>query len=299
MAKPRVSILPDRGVISVHGGDARSFLQGIVSNDADKVTADRAGYGAFLTPQGKYLFDFFMSECDGIVIIETERDRIADFIKRLNLYKLRADVALEDASERYKVLVAFGQNALNVLSLESSPGHCMSIGDGHACTDPRLPEAGARIILPNDDASAMLNDPTFEPVDASIYDAHRIMLGLPDSSRDMIIDKSVLLENGFDELNGIDWQKGCYMGQEVTARTKHRGLLKKRLMPVSFEGAAPDPGTAIMAGDREIGEMRSSCDSMGLALIKLEYLDKDAKPSTPLTANGSSLTPVKPSWMTL
>lgn len=303
MSKPSVSILPNRGVIVVKGDDARSFLQGIVSNDTSKVTPDQAGYGAFLTPKGKYLFDFFMSECDGSIVIETERDRIPDFIKRLSLYKLRSQVELEDASPRHTVLAAFGTSALEAFSLSSTPGHCLSMGSGLIYTDPRLAEAGARLILPADEVDSVLSDSSFVPADAGTYDAHRISLGLPDSSRDMIVDKSVLLENGFDELNGIDWHKGCYMGQEVTARTKHRGLLKKRLLPVSIDGAMPNPGTPIMAGDREAGEMRSSCNTQGvvtgMALIKLDYLDDQANPVTPLTIGEAPLTPVKPHWMTL
>lgn len=299
MSKPKISLLPDRGIIRVRGVEARSFLQGIVSNDTAKITADTAGHGAFLTPQGKYLFDFFMLEYDGDILIETERHRISDFIKRLNLYKLRADVTLEDVSTELKVLAAFGKEALDVLSLRTTPGHCLSLGSGVTYTDPRVFEAGARFVMPREQVEVVLSDPEFDVTDNDRYDTHRISLGLPDASRDMVIDKSVLLENSFDELNGIDWHKGCYMGQEVTARTKHRGLLKKRLLPVTITGMAPDPGTTIMAGEKEAGEMRSSCGDMGMALIKLDYLDDQANATVPLTVGETSLKPIKPDWMTL
>ncbi len=295
MSEAKISILPDRGVIAISGDEARSFLQGIVSNDTEKVTPEQAGYGAFLTPQGKYLFDFFMAECGGLVFIETERDRIPDFIKRLSLYKLRAKVDLEDVSSDYLVGAAFGIGALDALSLPATAGTCVPYHSGIAFTDPRLVKAGARIILPLSETDFT----AFEMTEPGAYDAHRIVLGLPDSSRDLIVDKSVLLENGFDELNGIDWNKGCYMGQEVTARTKYRGLLKKRLLPVVIDGAAPEPGTPIMAGDREAGEMRSSCGSMGLALIRMDYLDDAANPTSPLSADQTSLTPKKPDWVNL
>ena len=295
MSETKISMLPDRGVITVTGDEARSFLQGIVTNDTEKVTPERAGYGAFLTPQGKYLFDFFMAEINDRILMETERERIPDFIKRLSLYKLRAKVELEDVSPDYCVAAAFGVGVLDAFSLPAAPGACIEIGSGIAFTDPRLMEAGARIIAPLNETVAFEN-PAVECAESAVYDAHRIALGLPDSSRDLIVDKSVLLENGFDELNGIDWHKGCYMGQEVTARTKHRGLVKKRLLPVTLDGAAPESGTPIMAGDREAGEMRSSCGSIGLALIRLGYLDDADSPATPLSAGKASLTPKKPAW---
>ncbi len=299
MTKPYISILPDRGVISVTGDDARTFLQGIVSNDTEKVSSDRTGFGAFLTPQGKFLFDFFMAEHDGQILIETDNGRIEEFIKRLSLYKLRANVTLTNITEGYNVAVVFGAGSLETLSLPAEPGACITYGSGIAFTDPRLSEAGARLIVPSNDTDDILNDPSFQATDAKSYDLHRIGLGLPDSSRDLIVEKSVLLENGFDELNGVDWHKGCYMGQEVTARTKHRGLVKKRLLPVTIEGSAPESGTPIMADDREAGEMRSSCGNEGMALIRLDYLDEAANPKSTLSAGQAVITPRKPDWMTL
>lgn len=299
MTKPNLTILPDRGLIAVAGDDARSFLQGIVSNDMEKVSQEKAGYGAFLTPQGKYLFDFFMVEHAGRILIETEVSRIPDFIKRLSLYKLRANVALNDVSGDYLVAAAFGPDSLAALSLPSEPGSCIITGACIAFTDPRLSDAGARLIISSDNSDDILSNPIFQHASLETYDIHRINLGLPDSSRDMVVEKSVLLENGFDELNGVDWHKGCYMGQEVTARTKHRGLLKKRLLPVTIDGAPPAAGTPIMAGDREAGEMRSSCGNAGMALIRLDYLDESVTPESPLRAGEATIMPKKPEWMTL
>jgi folate-binding protein YgfZ len=139
--------------------------------------------------------------------------------------------------------------------------------------------------------------PATLPTNASAedYAAHRLALGLPDGSKDMEAEKSVLLEGGFDELNGISWTKGCYMGQELTARTRYRGLLKRRLVPVAIEGPAPERGTLILATDgAEAGEMRSSHGAQGLALLRLEWLDKGA-----LAAGGARLTPQPPPWMKL
>jgi folate-binding protein YgfZ len=130
---------------------------------------------------------------------------------------------------------------------------------------------------------------------AADYDAHRLALGLPDGSKDMEAEKSVLLEGGFDELNGISWTKGCYMGQELTARTRYRGLLKRRLVPVAIEGRAPERGTPILTLEgAEAGEMRSSQGAQGLALLRLEWLEKGV-----LAAGGARLTPQPPPWMKL
>jgi folate-binding protein YgfZ len=131
------------------------------------------------------------------------------------------------------------------------------------------------------------------PGNADDYDRLRLSLGVPDGSRDLPVEKAILLENGFDELHGIDWQKGCYMGQELTARTKYRGLVRKRLLPVEIEGPLPAPGTPVMAGDKEAGEMRSGADGLGLALLRLEHLEDG------LRCGESRLKPHRPAWANL
>src|SRR5439155_25745083 len=133
----------------------------------------------------------------------------------------------------------------------------------------------------------------FSRVDFAAYDRHRLTLGIPDGSRDLVPDKSILLEAGFDELNGVDWQKGCYVGQELTARTKYRGLIKKRLFPVHIEGPAPPPGTMVTAEGRDAGEIRSSRDGEGLALLRLEAVDSGRA----LVADAATLVPIRPDWM--
>src|SRR5690606_13970341 len=137
------------------------------------------------------------------------------------------------------------------------PARVLPLGDGLVYVDPRLAGLGARALLPHDAAADLLCEAGLEPGDPEEYDRLRLRLGVPDGSRDLPIEKAILLENGFDELNGVDWQKGCYIGQELTARTKYRGLVRKRLLPVDIEGAAPEPGTKLMLGEQEAGEMRS------------------------------------------
>lgn len=292
MVERLCAVLEDRGVLEVTGADRCQFLQGLVSNDVAKATPDHALYAALLTAQGKYLHDFFVVALDDALYLDGEAARLADLKRRLGLYKLRAKVSLGEASDRYAVAAAFGDGALDALGLPLQRGAATRFADGVAYVDPRLAELGVRLLLPRSAGAAPLAERGFGISDAAAYDRLRLALGVPDGSRDLLVDKSILLESGFDELNGIDWQKGCYVGQELTARTKYRGLIKKRLMPVAVEGPLPPPGTPVMAGDQEAGEMRSGRDGIALALLRLEATT-DGKP---LTAAGAKLTPRKPVW---
>ncbi|MBL6957817.1 MAG: folate-binding protein YgfZ [Rhodospirillales bacterium] len=297
MAEGTYTVLEDRGLIGISGEEARDFLQGLISNDTMKTGPDQAIYAAFLTPQGKFLHDFFIIELDGSLLLDCEGDRLADLLKRLRMYKLRAQVDVEDRSPDFSVAALFGKDALSAAGLPEKPGSAAAFNGGVVFADPRLAAAGARAILPKDSAEAALTATSLSPGDKDAYEAVRISLGLPDGSRDMQTDKAILLENGFEELNGVDWDKGCYMGQELTARTKYRGLVKKRLMPVSVDGPLPQPGTPILLDGREAGEMRSGNDGLGLALMRLEALEKAAESGGAFTAGEATLTPSKPDWV--
>lgn len=259
--------LPDRAVLSVGGADRVSFLNGLVSNDVSLVAPDRAVWAALLTPQGKYLADFFVLSDGARLLLECEaaqRDMLAQKFLR---YRLRAAVTVEPVD--FGVYAAWGGAAPQ---------------DGIVAADPRLPAAGWRVL-----SVAPL------PVSASFadWDRHRLALGLPDGTRDLEPDKSVLLEGGFDELGGISWTKGCYMGQELTARTRYRGLLKRRLLPVTAAVPLPASGTPIMAGAREAGVLRSVLGNAGLALLRLDALREN------LTAGGVALGVRVPGWVKL
>jgi folate-binding protein YgfZ len=287
--------LGDRAVLEIAGEDRRDFLQGLVSNDVAKVGAGRAVYAALLTAQGKYLHDFFIAAIGDAFVLDGEAARLADLKRRLGLYKLRAKVTLADAGDRYVAAAAFGPGALDALRLPAEPGAAVSFAGGLAYVDPRLAELGARLLLPRSGGLAPLEAAGFRIADAAAYDKLRLTLGVPDGSRDLVVEKSILLESGFDELNGVDWQKGCYIGQELTARTKSRGLIKKRLLPVTIAGPLPAPGTPVLLGAEDAGEMRSSSDGMGLALLRLDALGETSA-EKPLTAGPARLTPHKPSW---
>jgi folate-binding protein YgfZ len=259
--------LPNRGVIAVGGGDRVAFLNGLVSNDVTKAAHGQAVWAAMLTPQGRYLADFFILYDEDRLLIDAPTDAVPDLIKRLTRYRLRSNVTLDDVSNALHVHAAW--NAMPPEIPLTAP-------------DPRLPEAGYRLLS----ETILQSDAT-----AAAYHAHRIALGLPDGPPDLEPDKTLLLEAGFEELNGVDWQKGCYMGQELTARTKYRGLVKRRLIPVTLESTAPSPGTPVLTEGTEIGTIRSAAGALALAMLRIDALAK------PLIAGSSLVTPRPPAWM--
>jgi len=294
MAQANFVLLAERGILAVSGPDRRLFLQGLVSNDIEKVSQQRAVYAALLTAQGKYLHDFIMVEEGEAIWLDAEAARLADLKRRLSLYRLRAKVEIAERPE-LAVAAAFGDGALAALGLPETPGAARPDGGGVVLTDPRLAALGGRAILPREDLPAALAGAGLREAEIADYDRHRLALGIPDGSRDLVPEKSILLEAGFDELNGVDWQKGCYIGQELTARTKYRGLIKKRLFPVRIDGTAPPPGTMVTLDGKDAGEMRSAGDGLGLALLRLDCVAT----SCALAADAATLTPLRPDWMRL
>ncbi len=286
MAGPNFTLLPHRGVIAVSGADRVAFLQGLISNDTTKVASDRAVWAALLTPQGRFLNDMFVVDGgEETLLLETERERAPALARKLGLYRLRSKVTVEDRSPALEVAAVFGPGANQVLPVE----------DAVAFADPRLPALGLRVLARAGHAGDLLSSRGATPASLEDYDALRLALGVPDGSRDLMIEKALLLENGFDELNGVDWKKGCYMGQELTARTKYRALIKKRLFPVRIEGTLPVPGTTVSRGDQEVGEVRSGAGQRALALLQTDA----ARSGDALVADGARVIPEIPTWMRL
>jgi tRNA-modifying protein YgfZ len=267
----RIAQLSVRGVIEVAGDDRIAFLQGLVSNDVAQAAPGRAVWAALLTPQGKWLADFFILSDGDRLLLDVERAQAPGLVQRLSRFRLRAKATVSDLSAALHVHVAWGE------APEGLPD------DAIIARDPRLPEAGWRVLAP----MALPATDT-----AAAWDAHRLALGLPDGSADMEAEKSVLLEAGFDELHGVSWTKGCYLGQELTARTKYRGLVKRRLVPVAIDGPTPPPGTPVLRDGAEVGVMRSARDGMGLAQLRLEALGE-----TELRCGEAVLAPRVPGWM--
>lgn len=282
------SVLAHRGVIAVSGPDRVAFLQGLISNDTTKVAPGQAIWAALLTPQGRFLNDMFVAANDDgeTLLLETDRERAAALARKLAMYKLRSQVKVEDRSATMEVAAVFGAGV--------DAGRLAHDGLV-AFVDPRLPELGVRVLGPAGTVAATLSSLGCSERPLADYDALRLGLGVPDGSRDLVVEKALLLENGFDELNGVDWQKGCYMGQELTARTKYRALIRKRLFPVRVEGALPAPGTAVLDGLEEVGEVRSGVEGRALAMLRLDAIGDGHV----LTAGDARLVPEKPAWMRL
>lgn len=234
MSKPFYVTLPDRGLIHIEGEDRLSFLNGLVTSDVTKAVAGTIQYACLLTPQGKFLHDFFIHAGDGFLLLDCEGGaRARDLYERLNKFRLRAKVKIS-VEENHPVYAVFGTDA--------------------GLPDPRHENMGRRSF----------EKPSLEEKPFAEWDRLRISLCIPDGSRDMEREKSTLIECGIDKLGGIDWGKGCYMGQEVTARMKYRGLAKKHLYTVTFKAAPPVPFSDLPNG----GQMRSHCGDIGLALLK-------------------------------
>ena len=278
----------DRGLVSVTGADRQTFLQGLISQDVDLVSEKCAVYGAFLTPQGKYLHDFCLAEIGERLILDGEQGRGAELMDRMKRFKLRAKVELSSAVDLCVVAV-FGQNAASALGLSETPGAARPLGDGIAFVDPRSSKLGCRLIVPTVHAATIVSELPLTESTRDEYKALRIRLCIPDGTQDMDVEKSTLLECNFEALNGVDWDKGCYIGQEVTARTKYRGLVKRQLIPVSVDGKTPDAGSAIYTDGKQVGEIRSNHDGIAIASLRLDAIDAAMDGQT-LTADGSVIT---------
>ena len=264
--------LDDRAVIALSGQDARTLLQGLITNDIEGLAPDRALYAALLTPQGKILFDFIIAEGDGAVLLDCAADSADALAKRLTMYRLRAKVEIQ---RRDQLMVMAGWDG------ERLPDP--------AFRDPRLAALGTRSIM----AAAEAPAPTAA---TEAYHKHRLDLGVPEAG-DFGQDRMFALDADLDELNGVDFKKGCYVGQELTARMKHRGTARKRLLPIaSADGSAlPAPDTVVTAGGKSVGEITSAYGPRGFALIRLDRLEEAGDAA--LTAGETAVTLSKPDWL--
>ena len=261
MTVPSFALLPHRSVIALTGADRVEFLQGLISNDTTKVSAGHAIWAALLTPQGRFLNDMFVADGGAdTLLLETERER--------------APALAEEAIDVHAALEGEGRGSRRVDGSRRRVRRRGCQGARHRARGVvrRSTPAGtrrARRFAKAGEAAALLGSHGFLPATAADYDALRLALGVPDGSRDLPIEKAILLEAGFDELNGVDWKKGCYMGQELTARTKYRGLVRKRLFPVRLDGPLPAPGTPVERDGQEVGEIRSGLGDRALAMLRL------------------------------
>jgi folate-binding protein YgfZ len=282
----QAALLLDRGVVKVSGADARGFLNGLFTVDVGKMTPGAARFGALLTPQGKIVADFIVFEAaeedGGGFLLDCPRALAPTLAEKLRFYKLRAKVQIDDLSAALGVMAVWPDQA------ESEYGPSF--------TDPRLPALGTRIILPPDTAADAAKDLGAALVDADVYDTHRVMLGVPRGGMDFSYGDTFPHEANMDQLGGVDFDKGCYVGQEVVSRVEHRGSARSRIVPLAYEDHAPDDGLPVMAGDKQIGVVGSAVGGTALALLRLDRLGDAIAAGTSIEAGGIKVRARKPAW---
>lgn len=256
--------LATRGLLRVGGTAARSFLQGLVTNDVDKVDETTPIYAALLTPQGKFLHDFLIVQVGDSLVLDLEADRVQDLLRRLMMYRLRAAVDLEDVTDARRVVGIFG--GVTEAFRTGLPGTLVR--------DPRNATLGYRLYSETDPQSE-IEALGGRFVDFKHYEALRVAAGVPDGSRDIPVEKAFPLEYGFDALGAVSYDKGCYVGQELTARTHNRGKVKKALYRIRFEEKAPLAGTPILADGTEVGEVLTGAETFALAHLRIDSAENE------------------------
>ncbi|MBR0859639.1 YgfZ/GcvT domain-containing protein [Bradyrhizobium liaoningense] len=278
------AFLPDRGVVKVAGEDARNFLNGLITTDVERLKPGLGRFGALLTPQGKIIVDFLITEAPaghgGGFLIDCPKALAEGLATKLKFYKLRAKVTVENLSDDLGVLAAWGG------PLATQPDL--------AFADPRNGELGFRILIPGDLKQKLSDLIGAELVDAAAYEAHRIALGVPRGGLDFMYSDAFPHETNMDRLAGVDFDKGCYVGQEVVSRMQHRGTARTRSVKVLLDGPSPEIGATILAGDKMVGTIGSTADGKGIALVRIDRVADALDAGQPLTAGGLALKLAEP-----
>lgn len=280
MAEGHIAELASRTMVSVGGPEAEKFLNDLVTNDLAALAANGAGYGGLLTPQGKILFDFIVFRVAEQFLFELPKSVAAEFIKRLGFYKLRAKVEISDLSTSHRIAATWGN---------AGPPSI----DGIVAADPRLPGLGYRVIIETDGPITVTGHAADNEAG---YDAHRIALGIPEGGMDFSFGEAFPHDADMDQLGGVAFDKGCYVGQEVVSRMEHRGTARRRIVQVSADAPLPQPGAEISAGGRPVGTITSSADNAGLALIRLDRAKEAIDTGLPLLANNLAVEIKIPDW---
>jgi folate-binding protein YgfZ len=257
-----IARLDSRALIRVSGEDVKAFLNNLLTQNVETLGEGELRFGALLSPPGRLLFDLFLFGDSGAVLLDVAADRRESLIQRLSMYKLRAKV--EIAADDRPVTATWPE-----------------VADGFVA-DPRTPLLGGRRYGETGTTTAT----------EAGYDAHRLSVGVPDPARDMAVDRTYPIEADFDLLNGIDFAKGCFVGQETTSRMKRRGAIRNRMLPIAFDGPAFEVGAEVLLnGDRRAGEVMTGAEGGAIALLRLDRIDGA------LTVDGRPVTVRRPAWM--
>ncbi len=289
MADCKSAELKKRAIIKVTGPDSKDFLTGLLTNDIDGTTLPETGSGphtvvpscfaGLLTPQGKILFDFIVAKSDDGYFIDVDAASAEDLVKRLTFYKLRADVEISLLGAPHRLYAIWGGSDVQV-----SSGICFA--------DPRLPELGWRCVIENENSISA----TCEPLEEMDFHTHRIKLGIPEGGKDYAFGDTFPHEACYDQINGVDFKKGCFVGQEVVSRMQHRGTARKRIISVSAEEELPAQGFEITANGKPIGTLGSSSGSDGIALIRLDRAARALENEQQIMTGGITLSLKVPTW---
>ena len=284
----KAAFLPERGVVEVSGDDARKYLNGLFTTDVTRLHPGEARFGALLTPQGKIIVDFLVvqaatdraaSDSSERFLLDCPRALAQTLTDRLGLYKLRAKVTIENLTDRLGVIAAWGGE--------------MAVKPALGFADPRLAELGWRIIAPASEVPIIAGQIGAEIVPEVAYEAHRIGCSTPLGGLDFVYGDAFPHETNMDRLHGVDFAKGCYVGQEVVSRMQHRGITRTRAAQVLLDGpsdgGSPSPGTPITAGDKTVGTLGSVADHKGIALLRLDRTAEAIQAGVPLTAGGLTI----------
>ena len=275
----KAASLPDRGVVKITGETARDFLNNLITTDTTHLQPGLGRFGALLTPQGKITVDFLITEAPaghgGGFLIDCPKVLAQTLADKLGFYRLRAKVGIENLSDSLGVLAAWDGEA--------------ALKPDLTFTDPRNAKLGLRILVPAELVPKAADLIGAELVDASAYEAHRIAKGVPRGGLDFMYGDAFPHETNMDRLAGVDFDKGCYIGQEVVSRMQHRGTARTRTVRVLLDGPAPETGSTVLAGDKSVGTMGSAADHHGLALIRIDRASEALEAGTPLTAGGLAI----------
>ena len=294
MNNHNVYILEDRGILYVNGVEAKAFLQNLITNDVNKVNENNSCFASLLTPQGKYLYDFLIIKHKTGYFIDCEKDLAENLLKQLNIYKLRSKVEIMNLSNEFVVAAFSHKKFITFDEAKDIPGYTFRFRDDPVLLDPRDKNLGGRLIINLEKLYLSLKKLDLKIIDNKNYYKSSHQLGVPQKNMKKLQNKIFGIECNFDELNGIDFKKGCYVGQENTARIKLKNKLSKRLLPIKLISGELKEGDTIFKDKKEIGKILIAND-YPFALIK--YLDLDFNTDDKFSSNENIFNIIKPEWI--
>ena len=298
------TVLDDRGFVKINGDEAKSFLQNIVTNDIEKITDSLTLFSSIFTPQGKYLYEFFILKFEDGYLLECEKKVTSEIIKIFNFYKLRAKVNLIDVSKKYTNIIISLEKFKEITktqhmedsTLSCEEGSTLSCENERIYVDPRSKSLGAKIITKIENIENIIKKLDLKKIDKKNYYEKSFTLGIPQLNLTKLKDKIFGIENNLDELNGIDFKKGCYIGQENTSRIKLRNKLRRRILPIEKVSGQISANDIIKYKDSEVGKIMID-KPYSFALIKVVDPDLKEFANIELMCGNSKVKILKPEWI--